>query len=209
MKKNLYFFFLIFVFVKEIILEYKQTESTIELLDDEVKLLRETNIQQQQQIKNLYENSVPNTIHDKDKTHWQNVNEKYQKNIIELQSDLRIQEQTNKKLSIHNSELVESVKASKTTTSIENGQKIVTILGNLSFISIQLFNAYNAWNSPSQNISANDIRLLIATVNGLVTRLNTQQVHQTATQRADQSATTTTPSTGLTNQNLPFDQEFY
>lgn len=196
------------VFVKEIVLEYRQTESSIALLDDEVKFLRENNMQQQQQIKDLHENGIPKKLHDKDQTHWLNIHKEYQKNITDLQSDLRIQEETNKKLSIQNSELVESIKTSKTTTSVENGQKVVTILGNLSFLGIQLFNAYNAWNSPSQSINANDIRLLITTVNGLVSRLNLQQVHQTAAQRAEQSARTGAPSIGLTDRDLPFGEEF-
>lgn len=59
----------------------------------------------------------------------------------ELKSEIRIQEFINNKLTVQNTELIESLKVYKLTTNMKQTQSTLTIVGNTVFILIQLVNA--------------------------------------------------------------------
>jgi hypothetical protein len=176
-----------FTFFKDAIIEYKQSSGTIELQNEILDKLHTSNTEL---LKHLEEERSSSS-----------------KIRTDLISDIRIHEETNRKLATQNTELLESGKHFKAASNVEKGLQVVSLLGNFAFIGIQFLNAYTSFQNLS-SVSTNEVKLLISSVNALIQGLNTQRVRETAARRAAESTSTSAPSTGLTCENINFTSEF-
>lgn len=141
----------IFDEIKKLTIEFQTNVLTNEQLNKEVSFLHDVNttlkeskIELEEKIIDIYKNTVNIDLFKNETDRLNNLNEKQQKIITELNSDLRVSEIVSNKLTVQNNELYETLKLAKSTTTIDKSLKILTILENSTFVLIQVINAYNS-----------------------------------------------------------------
>lgn len=152
------------------------------------------------QMDGLRENSIPREIIEEERSAWKEIRD-------DLRSDVRVSEETNRKLSSQNTDLLESVKNFRTISNTTQGLQAVTVAGNVAFIAVQIFNAYNSYQNTGVT-STEDVKMLISSVNSLLSNIRQQNVSDTADSRAAESASANAPSQGLTQGHVDFTSEF-
>jgi hypothetical protein len=194
---NQFVFILVSVidYIKNNLIEYESKNIALEILKKELQESRDQNNQQLNSL--LIENKK-----------WRESVETYQKHLTEISTENLVQKEALNRLIIENKLLIESVKTIKTTTYIDTGVKISSIVGNALVLSLQLISLYQKITGTSEPLNNTQIRILIDSVQQLISTTNNQYVVQTATQRAAESARTNAPSAGLLSSSRPFQDEF-
>lgn len=186
------------------ITQYKEqrTADSVKEIDE----ARELVLKEIQTLFETYQTNLNSELESQRQT-VENTIKNQQDTINELTSDNKVLENTNKKLSMQNTELLNEVKGYKLATYAEKISNFTTTAINAGVVSIQLLNAYSNWKN-GQIANPQEIKQLLHSVNNLLGRLDRQQVQLKSVQRAAESMSTQEPSKGATDKFLSTDEEF-